>query len=73
MPHQPNLEHIGQTLNARGCAYATCPAAHASISVTIDLYSNWVPSIEDQTAAATEDALTEDSKVSGEGSEIGAS
>lgn len=33
---------------------------HASIGITMDLYSHWVPAMGDQTAAAMEEALRED-------------
>lgn len=33
---------------------------HASISITMDLYSHWAPAMGDQTAAAMEEALRED-------------
>lgn len=32
---------------------------HASIGITMDLYSHWAPAMGDQTAAAMEDALQE--------------
>jgi hypothetical protein len=32
VPYQPNLGHIGQTLNARGCAYATCCALQTLVA-----------------------------------------
>jgi hypothetical protein len=45
---------------------------HASISVTMDLYSHWAPAMGNQTTAAMGDALMEDIEVEGEGSEIDA-
>jgi integrase len=33
---------------------------HASISITMDLYSHWAPAMGDQAAAAIEDVLRED-------------
>jgi hypothetical protein len=32
VPHLPKLGHIGQTVNARGSAYATCRALHKLVS-----------------------------------------
>ena len=33
---------------------------HASISITMDLYSHWAPAMGDQAAASMEEALRED-------------